>query len=85
MVAANEHAVPWRVMLKWRVSTLAGFEGATRINVNTISPWGVKERLVPRLRELREAGTIAAGIRIDGEARLQRNCLRYGRTSSRDL
>lgn len=78
-------AVPWRVMLKWRVSTLAGFEGATRINVNTISPWGVKERLVPRLRELREAGTIAAGIRIDGEARLQRNCLRYGRTSSRDL
>lgn len=64
-------------MLKWRVSTLAGFEGATKINVNTISPWGVKERLVPRLLELRSAGRIADGGRVDGEARLPRNCLRH--------
>ncbi|GAE69287.1 galactose-1-phosphate uridylyltransferase [Cutibacterium acnes JCM 18909] len=30
--------VPWRIILKLRTSTLAGFEGGTKIYVNTISP-----------------------------------------------
>ena len=41
----------WRILLKWRISTLAGFEGGTRIYLNTIDPWKVVERTVPRLRE----------------------------------
>ena len=49
----------WRLLIKWRISTLAGFEGGTRIYLNTISPWGVRDRLLPRLHELRDAGTIA--------------------------
>lgn len=49
----------WRLLLKWRISTLAGFEGGTRIYLNTIDPWGVRDRVLPKLVELREAGKIA--------------------------
>lgn len=49
----------WRILLKWRISTLAGFEGGTRIYLNTIDPWQVVDRMLPRLREMREAGAIS--------------------------
>lgn len=75
--AGVERAVPWRVMLKWRVSTLAGFESATKINVNTISPWGVRDRVLARLRELQAAGALADGIRIGADARARPGMLRY--------
>ncbi|GAA4285863.1 DUF4921 family protein [Georgenia daeguensis] len=52
--------MPLRAMLKWRVSTLAGFEGGTKINVNTISPDDLRDRVVRRLHELRDDGRIAA-------------------------
>lgn len=51
--------MPLRAMLKWRVSTLAGFEGGTKINVNTISPDDLRDRVVRRLGELRDHGVIA--------------------------
>jgi hypothetical protein len=47
---------PLRVVLKWRVSTMAGFEGGTRIYLNTIDPWALRERVVARLTELLPAG-----------------------------
>ncbi len=56
--------IPWRICLKWRVSTLAGFEGATKINVNTISPWTLRDRTVARLRGLQAGGALAEGIDI---------------------
>ena len=56
--------IPWRICLKWRVSTLAGFEGATKINVNTISPWGLRDRTVARLRGLQVDGVLAEGVEI---------------------
>ena len=49
----------WRILLKWRVSTLAGFEGGTRIYLNTQDPWAVRDRIVTRLEKLREDGAIA--------------------------
>ncbi|MDO4412447.1 DUF4921 family protein [Cutibacterium sp.] len=52
--------VPWRIILKLRVSTLAGFEGGTKIYVNTISPATLAAMLLPKLFEAREAGRIAA-------------------------
>ena len=55
---------PWRIVLKWRVSTPAGFEGATGINVNTIDPWALRDRVVPRLTELLRQGRIAGDIRV---------------------
>jgi galactose-1-phosphate uridylyltransferase len=51
-------AMPWRINLKWRVSTLAGFEGGTKINVNTISPFTLRQRMVDTLVALRAAGRI---------------------------
>ncbi|PNL18354.1 DUF4921 family protein [Micrococcus sp. FDAARGOS_333] len=56
--------IPWRFCLKWRVSTLAGFEGATKVNVNTVSPWTLRDRVLARLRELQADGALAAGIEL---------------------
>lgn len=59
--------MPWRVMLKWRVSVPAGFEGGTKIYVNTIDPWSLRDRVLPRLHELRDTGALAHGIRLGTE------------------
>jgi galactose-1-phosphate uridylyltransferase len=70
--------MPWRIDLKWRVSTLAGFEGGTRINVNTISPFTLHERMVRSLKGLRGAGGIAP-LRLGSECGQQLGALRYAR------
>ncbi|NLT30495.1 MAG: DUF4921 family protein [Propionibacterium sp.] len=72
----SDVAMPWRVMLKWRVSTLAGFEGGTKIYLNTLDPWAIRDRVVPKLYELREAGRIA-DMRIATECECLPNSLRY--------
>lgn len=51
--------LPWRINLKLRVSVLAGFEGGTKIYVNTISPASLAARMLPALYEARDAGRIA--------------------------
>ena len=48
---------------------MAGFEGGTRIYLNTIDPWGIYKRIVPRLKELRAAGKIA-DMRIGEETKV---------------
>ncbi len=68
--------MPWRIMLKWRISTVAGFEGGTKIYVNTIDPMSLRDRLVPRLLDLRAEGRIA-GMRIGPECSGKPNLLRY--------
>ncbi len=71
--------MPWRVVLKWRVSTLAGFEGATKIYLNTIDPRSLRERVVRELEQLRasQAGALAPGIRLGDEC--EQPHLQYGR------
>lgn len=71
-------AMPWRIVLKWRISTPAGFEGATGVYVNTIDPWGLRDRVVPRLAELRAQGRIAH-MAVGTECGDVRGALRYGR------
>lgn len=61
--------VRWRILLKWRISTLAGFEGGTRIYLNTIDPWQVHARTQERLLKLREEGRIAP-MKIGDECRV---------------
>ncbi|MBK8463687.1 MAG: DUF4921 family protein [Nigerium sp.] len=73
-------AMPWRVMLKWRVSTLAGFEGATKIYLNTIGPETLRDRVVDRLFGLRTERKVASTLRIAFEAPCRPNSLRYSRT-----
>ncbi|WP_228389439.1 DUF4921 family protein [Cumulibacter manganitolerans] len=69
--------MPWRVMIKLRVSTLAGFEGGTKIYLNTISPVDLRDRVVPALFTLRERGRIAATVKIAEECECLPNCLAY--------
>lgn len=57
-------ASPMRVVVKWRVATLAGFEGGTRIYLNTIDPWTIQQQAAERLRALVEQGIVADGIRL---------------------
>jgi galactose-1-phosphate uridylyltransferase len=68
--------MPWRVMLKWRTSTIAGFEGATKIYLNTIDPYALRDRLVPALFALRDERRIA-GMQIATECPCRPNSLRY--------
>lgn len=70
-------AMPWRIMVKWRVSTLAGFEGGTKIYLNTIDPWSLRDRVVPKLFQLRSDGHLPDSIRIATEASCTPNSLRY--------
>ncbi len=60
-----EVAMPLRVVLKWRISTLAGFEGGTRIYINTIDPWSVRDRARAGLAALAPTGGVAGGIGLD--------------------
>lgn len=69
--------MPWRIVLKWRLSNPAGFEGGTKIHVNTIDPWELRRRAVAGLTELRRAGRIAGGIRIGDECRPDDAVLQY--------
>mgnify|MGYP001941886355 FL=1 len=69
--------MPWRVNIKWRLSTVAGFEGNTKIYVNTLSPFDVRDRLVTNLYKLRDEGRVAGDIRIAAECGSARNVLRY--------
>lgn len=69
-----EMPMPWRILLKLRVSTLAGFEGSTKVYVNTISPASLAARLLPRLLDARKAGKLAE-MRIGAECDLPRGVL----------
>lgn len=69
--------MPWRINIKWRISTLAGFEGGTKIYVNTLSPFDVRDKMVDRLYQLRDEGKIAGTINIATECAPSRNSLLY--------
>ncbi len=71
-----DRPMPWRIMLKWRISTLAGFEGGTKINLNTISPYRLRDSVVSRLFQLRESGAIA-DMQLATECDVPPNPLRY--------
>ena len=70
-------AMPWRIDVKWRLSTPAGFEGATQIYVNTVSPFDVRDRAIDALRALRGRGHVPASVRIGEECVPVTNVLRY--------
>lgn len=76
--------MPWRIVLKWRVSNPAGFEGGTKIYVNTIDPWELRKRAVAELERLRDEGKLARGIRIGDECTPDDAQLRYAEQESTD-
>jgi hypothetical protein len=68
--------MPWHVLIKWRISVQAGFEGGTSIFINPMTPVELRDRMVPRLYTLRDSGAIAH-IKIAEECRITPNPLKY--------
>ena len=54
--------LPIRVVIKWRISTPAGFEGGSGIFVNTLDPWAVAERTRTWLSQ--KASQLSPGVRL---------------------
>lgn len=65
----------FRILLKRRTSTIAGFEGATRIYLNSVDPWTLRDEIVEQLLKLREEGLIAKTLAIGNEYRIPANPL----------
>ena len=58
---------------------LGWFEGGSKIYVNTISPYVLRDRVTESLLELRAEGSIASDIRIASECSGEVNPLLYNR------
>ena len=56
--------IPLRAVIKLRVTTPAGFEGGTKIYINTIDPWSVHTRTVSRLHDLAARGLVSDRLTI---------------------
>lgn len=74
---AVDVAVPWHILIKWRISNPAGFEAVTKIFVNTMDPWTLRDKVVERLFALRREGKIASNIKIAAECDCTPNSLMY--------
>ncbi|MBI3621271.1 MAG: DUF4921 family protein [Nitrospirae bacterium] len=68
--------IPWHIQIRLRVNNPAGFEGGTRIYINPMTPYELRDKIVPRLYELRQRKVIS-GMRIAEECVLRPNPLRY--------
>ena len=68
--------MPWHILIKWRVNVPAGFEGGTSIYINPLTPLELRDRVVPRLYELRNEKRVS-GIRIAAECQLRPKMLEY--------
>ena len=70
------YKMPWHVLIKWRVNVPAGFEGGTSIYINPVTPIELRDKMVPRLYQVRDEGKIS-GIRIAEECKIFPNPLKY--------
>ena len=68
--------MPWHVLIKLRINVPAGFEGGTSIYINPLTPTDLRDKLVPRLYELRDRGVLN-GFRVAEECRVYPNPLKY--------
>ncbi|HNW58158.1 MAG TPA: DUF4921 family protein [bacterium] len=68
--------IPWHILIKWRVNIPAGFEGGTKIYVNPMSLSELRDKLVPRLFDLRAKGKLG-WLRIAEECPVKPNSLKY--------
>lgn len=56
--------IPLRAVVKWRINTLAGFEGGTKIHINTIDPWTLRDRVARAMGQAAHEGRIAPTVRV---------------------
>ncbi len=70
------YKMPWHILIKWRINVPAGFEGGTSIYINPMTPIELRDKLVPRLYQVRDEGKIEP-IRIAEECKIFPNPLKY--------
>lgn len=68
--------MPWHILIKWRTTMHAGFEGGTRIYINPLTPRVLRDSIAARMLELREQGKVKAA-EIGDECVCRPNSLRY--------
>ncbi|MFP4521281.1 MAG: DUF4921 family protein [Fibrobacterota bacterium] len=68
--------MPWHVLIKLRTIQSAGFEGGTKIHVNPVSPYALRDMVVDRIYELRDKKEVHVE-RIAEECSGRPNLLRY--------
>src|SRR5205085_399443 len=68
--------MPWHILIKWRINVTAGFEGGTSIFINPMTPVELRDRMVPQLYSLRDAGRLS-NVLIAEECRIAPNPLKY--------
>lgn len=69
--------MPWRVLIKLRLHTPAGFEGNTKIYINPISPLRLREEIIEALYAKRDQKKIEKSILIGDEVSRKPNPLKY--------
>jgi len=70
------YKMPWHVMIKWRINVTAGFEGGTSIYINPLTPTELRDKIVPQLYKMRDAGAVN-NFRVAEECRIVPNPLKY--------
>ncbi len=72
----SEYQIPFHVQIDWRLSLPAGLEYISRIYIALMGPEDVRDKMVPELHRLKDAGRIAP-FKIERECQCSPNCLRY--------
>jgi galactose-1-phosphate uridylyltransferase len=70
------YKMPWHILLKLRINVPAGIEGGTSIYINPLTPVSLRDKIVPRLFEIRGQGRVR-NITVAEECRLTPNPLKY--------
>lgn len=68
--------MPWHILLKMRINTPAGFEGGTKIYINPMDPYVLRDRIIDRLIELKAQKKIS-DMKIGEECGVKPNALKY--------
>ncbi|MFA6469993.1 MAG: DUF4921 family protein [Bacteroidota bacterium] len=70
------YKMPWHILLRLRVNVPAGFEGGTGIYINPMTPVDIRDKIVPRLYQLRNEGKIVS-LSLAEECSVTPNPLKY--------
>jgi len=85
-IAANEEwyytpkdsvdVMPWHILIKLRINMAAGFEGGTKIYINPMSPFELRDKVIDRLIQLKRENKIGK-MKIGQECKSKPNSLLY--------
>lgn len=79
------YSSPWRVSIKLRINTPAGFEGNTKIYINPINPEKLATEVIAALEEKRESREISPSIKIGQEVSRTPNKLQYFKATIKSI